>query len=108
MKRNITLLGDYWWKYIIGKHEFFTSIRSRLHKINRITEVIFQAEDLCIRQDGKEINLSNDDLQDIINIYIGRMKQNKKLNREVNKIKENNPDMKAWDAMRIAEKNLNM
>ena len=93
--------------YSTGKHRFIAVDHAKSIQIDNNVDVFFQAEDLYIKQGNKEINLTNDQLQMIINIYIKRIKSAKKLTKEVyNTMKKDKIDV--YKACNLAYKKLNI
>ncbi|HBY20340.1 MAG TPA: hypothetical protein DEG71_04925 [Clostridiales bacterium] len=104
MKFEKQILGDYNKNvYKTGKHEFVTVPSQQYIEINGL-KITFSAD--CIFIDGVEI--SNNNFQKLMNIYVGRRQKSKKLTKRVNEIKLEHPKKCVYDTIKLAHRQLNI
>lgn len=103
MKFKTQSFGDYNKRtYKTGKHEFISVPDFQSVAINEDVQVNFSAEDIYING----LQMSNDDFQKLINIYVGRQQKAKKLTKRVNEIKEDDYKKCVYDACSQAKREL--
>jgi hypothetical protein len=90
--------------YQTGKHEFVTVPSAKTIEVNDDINVSFQADSVYFNG----LEMSNDDFQMLMNVYVKRQQQSKKLTKRVNEIRENDTKKDIYSACDLAHKELNI